>query len=153
MKKLLLLLGMTAVFMSCDPDVNVWSWRIKNGTDQALYFEYFNLFSYQPSYFTPLILPGESIVLYEKGHERKQFGFKRYFEESANSYGGDVYWRILSSNSATLKAWSYSDMGLPDQRFFDESEWLYSTSPGANSWVITEFSWTFEILPKDISTN
>lgn len=46
-----------------------------------------------------------------------------YFEKSAEAFGDDVSWQILSGDGTELKRWNYSDRGKPNQRFFEESEW------------------------------
>jgi hypothetical protein len=149
MKKLLLIFAATALFVSCDPVRNDWSWKIKNSTDQTLTLEFFDFILYEPTYNTRSLIPGESILLDEVGLNSRDFN--DYFKKSVRAYGEDVYWRILSDNNVVLKSWNYSDRNLPNQRFFEESEWQYNQEPGG-AFVLMEYSWTFEILPEDITS-
>jgi hypothetical protein len=105
-------------------------------------------------YGTVKIPPGGVVTLYglttETGkNDRLSLGY--YFRRSANSYGEDVYWQILSEDGTELKTWNYSDIGSTDQRFFEESSWLYEEKPGEGGFIVAEYSWTFEIQPEDIS--
>ncbi len=67
--------------------------------------------------------------------------FNYYFIQSAEAFGEDVSWQILSEDGEVLKTWKYSDRNLPGQRFFEESEW-HETQSGL--WPACYFNISFE---------
>jgi hypothetical protein len=159
MKKLILLFITSVFFMACDPAQNIWIWAIENTTDQVLKFQYpgyavnengANADSY---YHTKMILPGDVIFIKTtKTKTGTQYGqyFDDYFKTFVSLHGNDIYWQIMSENGVPLKTWKYSEKDLPNQRFFDESEWHYSHKPGEDAFITTEYSWVFEIMSEDI---
>ncbi len=153
MKKLLLFFAITAITLTgCDPEGDEWQWWIKNSTDQTLKFKHLSYVPRTPAYSTVTIAPGDSIVLYRVGLDKSRFDY--YFDKCAELSGEDVSWQILSEDNATLKSWNYSDKDLPNQRFFDELSWTYEKKIGRQAFIDMVHSWTFDILPEDItSTN
>ncbi len=77
--------------------------------------------------------------------------FFSFWVRAVKEFGEDASWQILSENDVVLKTWNYSDYGLPNQQFFEESSWHYSQIPGRSAFVTTEFLWTFDIRPEDIT--
>ena len=158
MKKLLICFVLAAVVLiSCDPFYDVWAWRINNNTDQTIKFNFIT--QRHPDspayglYQAVTIPPGGTYSIH--GTETRTYGrdyivFSYLFSNSANLYGEDVYWQILSEDDIVLKTWKYSDMDVPDQRFFKESLWNYEKVPSEDNFVKIVHLWTFDILPEDI---
>lgn len=152
MKKLILLFTVAAIGMvtGCDPVSNSWEWWIKNDTGQTLKLTYFNSLSRVPAYVTGTLSPSDSIVLFKGNVEKAHFD--NYFGISAEQSGDDVYWQIRSEDDEVLRTWYYSEINLPDQRFFDETFWIFEKRPSHQAFISAEYSWTFEISPEDIQS-
>ena len=157
MKKLLLFFAAAAVALSCDPPQNAWHLEIRNNTEQSLKFNYIaQRHRDSPAYgvYNSVTIPqGETLSIYgttTNTGERYRMRLEDYFIKSAASYGEDVYWQLLSEDDIVLKTWSYSNKGLPDQRFFEESSWIYDHKLGEGARIEIDYTWTFDILPKDI---
>lgn len=137
--------ALCCVTLCCDPPGNSGVWKIRNGTDQLLKFKCFLCMNYDPSYGIISVPPGESVLLCRTAFLLKaRIEFDYYFSKCG------LYWQILSEDEVVLRTWDYSDIGLPDQRFFEESEWYFEQNPGQSGRTLMEYSWIFEILPEDI---
>jgi hypothetical protein len=161
MKKLLLSIFAAAILVltGCDPPQYSWRWEMKNNTSQTISVKFIprrhNDSASYGLYVSPTVAPGGVVVLdvfSTKMKKGKSVGFADYFRQSANSYGNDVYWQILSEDGTVLKTWNYSDINSPDQRFFNESSWDYKQGPGTDSFVVASHYWLFEISEEDINT-
>ena len=151
MKKFVLLFCIGLFCVSCDPPQNAWIWLVKNNTEQTLKFK----FPYSENYQTKTLEPGDGIFISDiltNTSRPHNIDFYDYFRKVVSEYGENVYWQILSEDDVVLKTWSYSDRGLPYQRFFDKTSWHYAQGSGFG-FVVADYSWTFEILPEDISSN
>lgn len=147
MKKILLYLTVIMLFSSCDPPQNEWVWVVVNSTERTLLLN----FPYYRGYNMETIAPGGVIALSRtttNTGKRHNMYFDDYFKKFVGEYGEDAYWQILYDGNV-IKTWTYSDRGLPDQRFFDESSWRHRQEEGGG-FVVTRFTWTFEISPEDI---
>ena len=161
MKKLLLFFTVAAAVISCDPSYDGWGWRVRNNTEQTLKFNFISQRQQDSPtyglYNTVTIPPGGAYSIYgteTRTNGRDRMRFDNYFINNVNSYGEEVYWQILSEDDVVLKTWKYSDMEMPDQRFFEESSWSLDILQPGGTFVDVLYTWTFEILPKDIqSTN
>ncbi len=134
----LYLLGLTLLCVSCGK--GWWEnyaaiiWTVRNDTEQTLILKSLYFDTGMPSSNPMLpgnleyrefeIEPNKSIMIC-KGMVPKgsRPWFNYYFEKSAEAFGEDVSWQILSENREVLKTWKYYDKNLPKQRFFEESEW------------------------------
>ena len=153
MKKLILLFCIALFCISCDPPRNGWNWVVVNNTGQALTLK----FPYMGIDQTYILQPWERVAI-TKIHttnveERYNLNFDYYFEMVAGRHGDDVSWQLLSEDGIVLRTWDYSDRGLPDQRFFEESAWIKKPGPGQGAFIIATYSWTFNILREDIDSN
>jgi hypothetical protein len=70
--------------------------------------------------------------------------FNYYFMQSAEALGENVSWQIFSEDGEVLKTWTYSNKDLPDERFFDESEW-HEVQSG-----LWRNAYSFKITPEDL---
>lgn len=161
MKKLILFLVVVVLFTMFSACINKWweyydpkIWSIYNATEQTLTLKcpiyesdkhisnpiFASDFKYRE-----LELEPKSRVLICRGGIPKKIiqEFDYYFTQSAEAFGEDVSWQILSEDGAVLKIWNYSDRDLPDQRFFDKSEWRDTQS---GLWP----TFSFAITPEDI---
>ncbi len=160
MKKLILLffcISLTGV--SCRQSLirTDGHWSVMNKTELTLLFKYphsSSLFQSDSHYGEQIIAPGSGISICNGSlPERKHLNFHSYFERSADTFGDDVCWQILSENGDVLKTWNYSDVAQSNHRFFEESSWKYNQTSG--EWLTSTINkWTFDIIPEDItSTN
>jgi hypothetical protein len=125
-------------------------WSIVNKTERTLilkcpYTETLFRDEHPYKYREFTLAPNASAVVC-KGHANVNLFYDFYHRTSANRYGQDVYWQILSEDGTVLKTWSYSDIGLPGQKFFEESSWSFHHYW---EWGIKD-SWLFRIRPEDI---
>lgn len=154
MKKVLLLLCIALLGVSCKP----WdfpgtrrSWLIDNHTDQTLILKCpftESLFDDGPYEYREFeLLPNSTITITVcSGRSKATLSYDFYYRTSAEKFGENVSWQILSEDGEVLKTWMYSDKDLADQRFFDESSWDYH-----ENWeFIVSESWKFTILPEDL---
>jgi hypothetical protein len=147
MKKLLLLLSIVLMGVSCDPPQYDYTWCVKNSTGQTIQFKH-------PDSAVPYTaIPGKVVIMHMVTVSKKKnpVNFNEYFTSSINSHGEDVSWQILSEDEETvLKTWRYSDRNQPGQRFFNESLWKFNCLSEGSGFVVESCSWSFEILPEDI---
>lgn len=158
MKKIMLLFGVVLFCVSCIkiPDNIPRIWGVQNKTEHTLILKcpYYYLsrltidpesFSKNDLKYTELELTPNAYIEICRGgipKENKPW-FDYYFKKSAEAFGEDVSWQILSEDGAVLKTWIYSDREFADQRLFAESEWRAKMTGVWHSWV-------FEIMPDDI---
>ncbi len=156
MRKLILLFCIALFCISCDPPQNAWDWSIKNCTEQTLIIKFpeYSIHDNGTPVYRTIILQQNQAAFIHGSHTSKKRGlnFGYFFNTIVDRYGENIYWQILSEDDTVLKTWNYSDKRLPDQRFFEESSWKKEQGPGSG-FTITEFLWTFEIQPEDISSN
>jgi hypothetical protein len=107
------------------------------------------MFLHDSDYRETEIKPGEEISLCGDRLDEQDFSFQfdHYFKKSAEAFGEDVSWQILSEHGEVLKTWGYSERDLPGRRFFEESSWDHYEQW---EWSAGEF-WNFTILPEDIA--
>ncbi len=158
MKKLLLFFSVALLCVSCKS--HKWDgerpcyWQIANGTEQTLVLKCPYSESFLKSdleYMESEVKPGDIVIICSgKINVREEdVHFDYYFKKCADEFGENVCWQILSEDNVILKTWNYSDIGKPDQRFFEESSWDYF--PGDGEWFALHINrWTFEIIPEDI---
>ncbi len=156
MKKLMMFLSLCGLLLcvSCRLDKGdgkiPCAWQIYNGTAQTLilkcpYSEW--LPNVDLEYKELKLKPSATLEICKDRVTRDvDSSLDYYFEKSAEKFGEDVSWQILSEDGVVLKTWKYSDKDLPDQRFFEESEWDYYYN---FEWLTSEM-WSFIIQPEDI---
>ncbi len=152
MKNIILFLGAALLCVSCDPVQNSWRWYVKNGTEQTLIlrYPYYSIHALEYQIFA--IAPGDSVSIFSSSFDsRNNLSFNYYFKKIIDNYGEDVHWQISSESEEVLKTWNYLNRGLPDQRFFEKSLWLYYDIPAHGAFFDVRYSWVFEILPEDIN--
>lgn len=151
----MLLFALCFLCISCDPPQNAWRWNVKNNTGQTLklkYPEYSINDNNSPTYRIAIISQDDSIFIYGNTTDKKKvLNINYFFNTMTGRYGEDIYWQILSEDDVVLRTWNYLERGLPEQRFFDESSWYKEQKNGDDAFVVMEYSWTFDILPEDIS--
>lgn len=138
--------------ISCGESVgHQCSWYVNNCTDRTLILKYPHYTTNTGEYLSRTVIPGASIRIdgcKKISTSKVNLSFDYYFIMNAERADHDIYWQILSESGEVLKTWTYSERGLPDQRFFEESSWKLSILEERPRRI--EYSWTFEIMPNDI---
>ena len=148
MRKLLLLLSAIILCAACgkfgqNPQYHC-IWHIANYTEETLIFKYPSVSN--SVYLESELAPNSDVELYNViiGYFPP---FDEYIKKSADMFGEDVYWQILSEDGTVLKTWKYSERELPNQRFFEESSWPHDKT---SEWLSVKNYWIFTISPEDI---